>query len=269
MPSCPRCGVENPAGKAACWNCFAPMSARRDQFRDAAEERAAEAEAPARPMKRVLVGVLVLAVLGAAAWYFIFSKPSPAAIGKKYLEAVKAGDATAQEQYASAAATSRTRSGVGVLKMLSGQRITPKEFTVESTTEGSDVSRTLDAALTYDPPAASAIATLPLAWREPLRSGGTMPVQLTLVAEGGTWKVDDVVPKSITPRMPTSAPPTTGAPGASERETPAEGYIGNVVTRTYHLPSCEKAPQGRTRKVFKTKEEAEDAGFQPCPVCNP
>jgi hypothetical protein len=245
------------------------MSARPDQFREAGAERAAAAEAPAGSRKRILLGVVVLAVLAAAAYFFVFSKPSPAATGRKYLEAVKAGDVALQEQYATATAMSREESGVGLLKILSGRGVTPTEFTAESVAEGSDVSRTLDATLTFGTPPASAIATAPLAWRERIRSGGTIAVQLRLVAEGNTWKVDEVVPRTIAPRMPAPPGPASGAPGASDQAAPTEGYVGSMLTKTYHLPNCEKAPTGRTAKVFETKEEAEDAGFQPCSVCNP
>ena len=269
MPSCPRCGVENPAGKAACWSCFAPMSARPDQFREASAGRVVEREAPARSGRKILLGVVLLAVLAAAVYFFIFAKPSPAASGRKYLEAVKAGDVAGQEQYSTAAAMSREKSGVSLLRMLAGQGVKPAEFTAESVAEPSGPSRILDAALTFGPPPASVIARLPLAWRERLRSGGTIPVQLTLVAEGKGWKVDDITLRAPMAPMPAPPGPTGAAPGAGEQKAPTEGYVGSMLTKTYHLPTCPNAPTGRTAKVFKTKEEAEDAGFQPCSVCNP
>jgi hypothetical protein len=270
MPSCPRCGAENPAGKAACWSCFAPMSARADQFREAAAERVVESEAPARSGKKIVIGVVVVAVLAALVYFLILAKPSPAASGRKYLEAVKAGDVAGQEQYSTAAAMSREKSGVSLLRMLAGRGAKPTGFAVGPVAEPSGAGRTLDAELTFAPQSASVIATAPIAWRERLRSGGTIPVQLTLVAEGKGWKVDDVtIGGAAAAPMPVPPGPTGAAPGASDQKVPTEGYVGSILTKVYHLPTCPKAPTGRTAKVFKTKEEAEDAGFRPCTVCNP
>lgn len=221
MPSCPRCGVENPEGRAACWSCFAPLSARPEQFREAATATAAAKEAaPGRPVKAILLVVAAVVVLGAAAaWFLIFAKPGPVTIGSKYLKAVKVSDAALQAQYATAAAMSRKTSGVAVLKQLSAKGITPAEVTADTIAEGSGDARSLKATLTFAPAAPGTIADVPLEWREKLRQGGSIPVTLSLIREGGAWKVNDVwfARAPAVPR-PGPMPSPSGAGGAAGQD---------------------------------------------------
>ncbi len=48
-------------------------------------------------------------------------------------------------------------------------------------------------------------------------------------------------------------------------------YVGSKYTGTYHDPSCIWAEEmSKDSQVwFDSIEEAEAAGYEPCPVCNP
>ena len=268
MPSCPRCGVENAAGKAASWSCFASLSARPDQFREAAAAGAVREAAPARPAKTILLVVAAVVVLGAAAYFLVFRvllQPGPATIGRKYLEAVKASDTTLQAQYATAAAMSRKTNGVALLKELGAKGVRPTEFTADTIAEGSGDARTLKATLTFAPASPADIADVPLEWREKLRQGISVPVTLSLIREGGGWKVNDVALSAGVP-MPVGPRPATTAPNGEDGAAAPEGYVATTLTKVYHLPTCARAPKGRTAKRFATKEEAEDAGCRPCSI---
>ncbi len=53
--------------------------------------------------------------------------------------------------------------------------------------------------------------------------------------------------------------------------TRAGYYVGNARSRVFHLPDCEWAQKiaPHNRVEFKTREEAVNAGYRPCRVCNP
>jgi hypothetical protein len=222
MPSCPRCGAENAAGKAACWSCFAPLSARPEQFREAAaaaSASAAEAAPAGRSRVKLVAVVVIVLVLAAAAYVLFLSKPGPVGVAKQYLEAVKAGDPSRQDQYLSERAKTSRSSGVFVLRMLGTAGIAPSAVVPDTVASGTDTTKTVRASLTFAAPPAAQIARMPLLWRERIRNGGTVSVQVILVREGGAWKVDDVslgqgagVPPSA-PAVPPSPP--------GDREHPA------------------------------------------------
>ncbi|ACX52448.1 nuclease (SNase domain protein) [Ammonifex degensii KC4] len=48
-------------------------------------------------------------------------------------------------------------------------------------------------------------------------------------------------------------------------------YIGNARSKVFHRPDCEWAQKisPRNRVEFRNKEEALEAGYRPCKVCNP
>lgn len=56
----------------------------------------------------------------------------------------------------------------------------------------------------------------------------------------------------------------------SPRPVPAP-YIGNLYSKYFHVSSCENAQKMRkSRRVpFVTREDAIDAGYKPCGICNP
>ncbi len=75
-----------------------------------------------------------------------------------------------------------------------------------------------------------------------------------------------------------TSPPTTEATTAKEStavietttETAQEGaYIGNVNSKKFHLPSCSTLPNPENRTFFDTRQEAIDAGYDPCGRCKP
>ncbi len=46
-------------------------------------------------------------------------------------------------------------------------------------------------------------------------------------------------------------------------------YIGNKSSKKFHLGTCKRLPAEKNQVRFKTREEAIDAGYQPCKVCKP
>lgn len=48
-------------------------------------------------------------------------------------------------------------------------------------------------------------------------------------------------------------------------------YVGSSDRKIYHLPSCKWAKKIKSQSLvkFKTKQEAEKAGYRPCKVCKP
>lgn len=46
-------------------------------------------------------------------------------------------------------------------------------------------------------------------------------------------------------------------------------YIGNVNSKKYHTFDCSYLPKEENRIYFTTKQEAENAGYTPCGVCDP
>lgn len=51
-------------------------------------------------------------------------------------------------------------------------------------------------------------------------------------------------------------------------ETPTE-YHGNTQSKIFHGPTCRYYNCGHCTKIFKTRQEAIDAGYRPCKVCKP
>ncbi|KPJ63669.1 hypothetical protein AMK68_03360 [candidate division KD3-62 bacterium DG_56] len=207
------------------------MSARPEQFREAAAAVAAagvKEAAPARPMRAILFAVVAVIVLGAAAYFLVFRaflQPGPATIGTKYLEAVKAADAALQAQYTTAAAMSRKTSGVALLKEWSAKGIKPTEVVAATIAEGSGDARSLRASLIFPPPPPGVIAEAPVEWREQIRQGGSVSVTLALIREGGAWKVNDVALSGG--RLPLSPPtPSSPAPIPEGGNSSAPGDAG-------------------------------------------
>ncbi len=56
-----------------------------------------------------------------------------------------------------------------------------------------------------------------------------------------------------------------------EEHPAADYYVGNVKSRRFHLPECEGAVKmsEKNRTRFETREEAIQAGYQPCGGCKP
>lgn len=46
-------------------------------------------------------------------------------------------------------------------------------------------------------------------------------------------------------------------------------YIGNINSKKYHTSDCSSLPYEQNRVYFKSKEEAEAAGYEPCGLCRP
>ena len=56
---------------------------------------------------------------------------------------------------------------------------------------------------------------------------------------------------------------------ASTASPETGGYIGNINTHKFHLPTCGSLPAEKNRVFFDTRQEAIDAGYDPCGNCKP
>ncbi|WP_243113859.1 thermonuclease family protein [Desulfofundulus salinus] len=67
----------------------------------------------------------------------------------------------------------------------------------------------------------------------------------------------------------TPAPAPVPSPGGKAGN--AGKHIGNSTSKKFHYPDCQWAQKisPRNRVEFKTREEAVNAGYQPCKVCRP
>jgi beta-lactamase superfamily II metal-dependent hydrolase len=73
---------------------------------------------------------------------------------------------------------------------------------------------------------------------------------------------------TIKPRAPDTG--SAVEPVAPVTPTGGEGgYIGNKNSKKFHLPSCSTLPAEYNRVYFKTRDEAVNAGYNPCKRCNP
>jgi beta-lactamase superfamily II metal-dependent hydrolase len=68
---------------------------------------------------------------------------------------------------------------------------------------------------------------------------------------------------SIQPRAPNAV--VNSANSASN----SGGYIGNINSKKFHLPSCKSLPQPQNRVYFNSRDEALSQGYSPCGNCRP
>jgi len=71
--------------------------------------------------------------------------------------------------------------------------------------------------------------------------------------------------KDITVSVSRDIPPTD--PSSSPQ--PDIVYIGNKNTKTFHKSTCGSLPAEQNRVIFNTRQEAIDAGYNPCSNCKP
>ena len=72
----------------------------------------------------------------------------------------------------------------------------------------------------------------------------------------------------------TEAPMTTSSIASSDPEPSdtvpySDLYIGNKNSKKFHLPTCASLPAERNQVFFDSREEAINAGYSPCSLCNP
>jgi len=48
-----------------------------------------------------------------------------------------------------------------------------------------------------------------------------------------------------------------------------EGYIGNLRSHVFHLPTCPNLPAEKNQTLFDTRDAAVEAGYRPCGNCHP
>lgn len=63
----------------------------------------------------------------------------------------------------------------------------------------------------------------------------------------------------------------TEEPTEETAESTGDAYVGSVNSDKYHYPDCRWAQKIKPDNEvwFASKEEAEEAGYIPCKVCNP
>ena len=72
------------------------------------------------------------------------------------------------------------------------------------------------------------------------------------------------------PSTPTTTQPEATTSGqASDSNSVAGAYIGNINSHKFHLPSCRTLPAENNRIFFDSRDEAVSAGYDPCGNCKP
>ena len=232
MATCPRCGVENKPGKAACWNCWAPIegrmggaaplkqAARAERFPrpqpatgfDGAAQlgnRASERVGPRPfPYGKAAAIVVILAIIALALYFFVFSRGGgPERVVGDFLEAWKTGDQAKVRQLAASSA-----------KELAGQQmemVTITDYQVGTATVQDDTATvpvTLQIQLS---------SKFPEALRKQLQPQidqqlGKGALSIICIKEEGQWRVERLQPSGAQsgggPAMPSGQP---GPPGAA------------------------------------------------------
>ncbi len=67
-----------------------------------------------------------------------------------------------------------------------------------------------------------------------------------------TWENQNAQPDDVIPEAPT---------------VPEQGYIGNVNSKKFHLPTCRSLPKPENQILFESYQAAIDAGYTPCGIC--
>jgi competence protein ComEC len=67
----------------------------------------------------------------------------------------------------------------------------------------------------------------------------------------------------------TEADAESATPAATASAAEGAAYIGNINSYKFHLPSCRTLPMEKNRVYFNTRDEAVNAGFDPCGNCRP
>ena len=68
-----------------------------------------------------------------------------------------------------------------------------------------------------------------------------------------------------------AAPTATQAPQPAADANQTAAYIGNANTHTFHRPDCSSVARmsDKNKVTFSSREEAINAGYDPCEICNP
>jgi len=63
----------------------------------------------------------------------------------------------------------------------------------------------------------------------------------------------------------------SGCSNSAETTAPVSQYVGSVNSDKYHLPDCRWAQKINVDNEvwFDSKEDAKEAGYVPCKVCDP
>jgi hypothetical protein len=180
MESCPRCGVQNQSGRAACWNCFGPIQGAGAVSEGDVELVRAPRFALRIPWKPIL-GVAVLAGLAYGGLRVVKGR-SPSAVASSYLDAVVVNDADRQAKLAASGST-----GVPLLP----KQFKLKEFEIQQSMGAGPGTAEVMASLTIEPDTSSitaeGAADLVAAMKALKRH---VPASIELSKEGRAWKVD-------------------------------------------------------------------------------
>lgn len=92
-----------------------------------------------------------------------------------------------------------------------------------------------------------------------LFGGSIAPADTTIVT---TTTITEVSRGSALPSSPAAEPP----PAVEAAKT---AYVGNIKSKKFHRLSCRYADCTNCKAKFATREEAIEAGFDPCGICDP
>jgi hypothetical protein len=76
-------------------------------------------------------------------------------------------------------------------------------------------------------------------------------------------------PTTVVQSLPRSAGVPPADPAASSLPAAKANYVGNINSKKFHRLSCRYASCTNCKAKFATRQEAIDAGFDPCGTCDP
>ena len=88
---------------------------------------------------------------------------------------------------------------------------------------------------------------------------------LKMQNEGYINRIDELKAENESIKAETSAQ----VAAADDGEAVSQTYIGNKKSKKFHLPTCGGLPEAQNRIEFNSREDAINAGMQPCRRCNP
>lgn len=94
---------------------------------------------------------------------------------------------------------------------------------------------------------------------------------ITMLTDGATIRVyvDGQEQQSFPAGQNASTTESSSASSETASQPQATGYIGNVNSKKFHLPSCSNLPAEENQVSFSSREDAVNAGYTPCGSCNP
>jgi hypothetical protein len=103
--------------------------------------------------------------------------------------------------------------------------------------------------------------------RTVLLAGLMVLMVASLTVASGSHKVSAQEPPDGCSQAMVAAPAALAIARAAA-QVPTE-YHGNTQSRIFHGPDCRYYNCAHCTKIFKTRQEAIEAGYRPCKICRP